>query len=251
MQSRAVFSLAAVALLAGTLTAQEPARELDGNTLARISGASGIDAIKLLAIPNRPFSGTSTIEWTQTLEDGTIAKTHVTAFLARDSQGRIYGENHMFAAARKTSPLVQIRIYDPVTRSQTHCSTLNMACLLTDYEPQTEPGAEWPYVNVNHSLARESLGSATIEGIDVSGTRETTTVESGVLGNDQPLVSAREFWFSEELQTNLAVTRIVPDIGKQTISISNISREEPDSHLFDLSSSYKVYDLRTAVQRKR
>ena len=61
----------------------------------------------------------------------------------------------------------------------------------------------------------------------VDGTRKTTTVNPGILGNDQPLVLTREFWYSDELQTNLSVTRIDPRIGKQVIRISNISQSSP------------------------
>jgi hypothetical protein len=247
MQSPAVFSMAAIALLAGALAAQEPVRGPDANTSTHVPG------IVLLAIPNKPFSGTDTIEWTRTLEDGTTVTTHVTALVARDSQGRIYRENHHFVATGKTSPLYQIHIYDPVTRSQALCSTQTMECVLTDYKPQTffESRGEGPFDDGNRSLARERLGSETIEGIYVSGTRETTTVNAGILGNDRPLVSTREFWYSEELQTNLAVTRIDPRTGKQAIWISGISRAEPDSHLFDLPIGYAVRDLRTYVRRKR
>jgi hypothetical protein len=90
----------------------------------------------------------------------------------------------------------------------------------------------------------------------VTGIRETTTVNAEVLGNDQPLVSTREFWYSDELQTNLAVTRNDPSEGKQVIQLSEISQTEPDAHLFQVPIGYSVRDDRvpagsgTVITRK-
>jgi hypothetical protein len=239
--------LAGLALISGSLAAQEPSRGPDASASTHVPG------IVLLAIPGKPLSGIDTIEWTRTLEDGSTITTHTTAFLARDNQGRIYRENHHFVSLDKKSPLYQIHIYDPVTRSQALCSTHTMQCVITDYRPQTffESQLDGPFDNGNRTLVRESLGSQVIEDIYVNGTRETITVNPGVLGNDRPMISTREFWYSDELQTNLAVTRIDPREGKQVIWISSISREETDAHLFEIPIGYSVRDLRASAQRKR
>jgi len=239
--------LAGLALLSGALAAQEPSRGPDGGPSTHVPG------ISLLAIQGKPFSGVDTIEWTHTLEDGSTISTHTTAILARDSQGRMYRENHHFVPLDKKSPLYQVHIYDPVTRSQAHCSTTNFQCVITDYVPQTffDTRPAGLFDDGNRSLTRESLGSQTIEGIYVNGTRETTTINPGVLGNDRPLVSTREFWYSDELQSNLAVTRIDPRTGKQVIWISDISRSEPDAHLFDIPIGYSVRDMRASAHRRK
>ena len=56
------------------------------------------------------------------------------------------------------------------------------------------------------------------------GTRETLTINPGVAGNEQPLVSTREFWYSPDLLTNLAVTRKDPVEGLQVVRLRNVSR---------------------------
>lgn len=93
-------------------------------------------------------------------------------------------------------------------------------------------------------MAREDLGTNTIEGMNVAGTKETVTVNAGVLGNDRPLASTREFWYSAELETNLAVTRIDPREGKQVVKLVELSRSEPDPRLFEIPDGYSVRDAR-------
>jgi len=247
MQRFALFSLTGFVLVAGALIAQESQRGPDSSSFTHVPG------IILLAIPGKPFSGVDNIEWTRSLEDGTTITTHTTAVLARDGQGRMYRENHHFAPLDQKSPLYQIHIYDPVSRSQVHCSTASFQCVVTDYRPQTffNPTPAGDFDKGTRSLARESLGSQSIEGIFVNGTKETTTVNPGVLGNDRPLVSTREFWYSTELDTNLAVTRIDPREGTQRIWISDISPSEPDVHLFDIPIGYTVRDDRASARRSR
>jgi hypothetical protein len=238
--------LAGFVLIPGVLASQDPERGPDGSESYHVPG------ISMLAVPGKSFSGVDNIEWTRTLEDGTTVTTHTTALLARDSQGRMYRENHHFVPLDKKSPVYQVNIYDPVTRSQTNCSTRAMQCIIQDYKPRTffETTPAGTIDNGNRFLARESLGSQVIEGIYTNGTRETTTVNPGVLGNDRPLISTREFWYSDELQTNLSVTRADPRNGKQAIWISNISRSEPDSHLFEIPIGYTVRDVRVSAQHK-
>jgi hypothetical protein len=247
--TRSVFILlASLAFVPGVLVAQDPERGPDSGESTHVPG------ISMLAIPGKPFSGIDTIEWARTLDDGTTVTTHLTAKLARDSQGRMYRENHHFVALDKKSFAYQIKIYDPITRSLTICYTKTLQCAIQDYKPRTffETTPAGSFDNGNRFLARESLGSQMIEGIYTNGTRETTTINPGVLGNDKPLVSTREFWYSDELENNLSVTRIDPRNGKQAIWMSNISHSEPDSHLFEIPIGYTIVrDYRASAQRRK
>jgi hypothetical protein len=230
------------ALGANSLPAQDALRGPDGGTTTRVSG------VELLAIPGVPFSGKSNIEWTRTLEDGSQVTVHLEANLARDSRGRIYRERRAFVPANSDQPsrLEQIHIYDPVTRSQFLCTLITYRCVRTSYSPQTFFNAKPVGWNANNTryLAREELGSDVIDGQSVIGTRETTTTSAGALGNDHPLVSTREFWYSAELQTNLAVTRDDPREGKQVIRLKGLSVSEPNPELFKVPIGYTVVDER-------
>ncbi len=236
-------------MLLGTLGAQEPLRGPDGGTTTHVSG------VVLLAIPGKPFSATTTTEWTQTFADGSTVQKHLEASLARDIRGRIYRENHTFVPANsdRKSPLREVHLYDPVTRSQAYCSTRAMQCVIADYYPMTffETVPTGTSLDGTRTMIRESLGSDVIEGLYVTGTRETTTIAPGAVGNDQPLISTREFWFSSELQTNLAVIRSDPREGKQVIRLSHISMSEPDSHMFEIPIGYSVKDTRASALRRK
>lgn len=225
------------------IAAQEPSRGPDGGT-----SRTHVSGVEILAIPGKPFSANTSTDWTRTLANGSTITTHLDAFLARDSKGRIYRERHRFVPADPNahSPLKEIHLTDPVAKTDLLCDGRTLVCVLSAYSPQTffETTPEGSYDQGTRTLRREYLGDETIEGIYVRGTRETTTIVAGALGNDQPIVSTREFWYSDELQTNLAVTRIDPANGKQIIRLSHISLTEPDSHLWDVPIGFKVRDLR-------
>jgi hypothetical protein len=222
--------------------AQDTDRGPDGGTSTRVSG------VEVQTIPGKPFSASTSTDWTRTLEDGTTVTLRLDAKIVRDGSGRVYRERHHFvpAASHNASPLYEIHIYDPVARVEILCDGRHYHCTVRNYKPHnyfTTP-LEGATRDGSRTLARESLGSDNIEGIPVVGTRETTTVNPGAMGNDRAMVSSREFWYSDELQTNLAVTRIDPRNGKEVIRLSGISREEPDEHIFEIPIGFSVVDLR-------
>ena len=244
-----LYLAAGCVLFSGLALAQESSRGPDGRTSSRVSG------VEVLAIPDRPFSAKDSIDWTRTLEDGSTVTLHLDAFLARDSQGRIYRERHNFVPAnsKDPAPLYEIHVYDPVTRTQMLCNGRTYWCVVTNYKPQTTFVAtpEGSYDQGTRTLTREHLGGDVIDGIAVDGTRETMTINAGVAGNERAYVSTKEFWYSSELQTNLAVTRSDPAEGKQVIRLSKISRSEPDAHLWEVPVGFKVRDMRMATRRER
>jgi hypothetical protein len=249
MKHAALSFVAGCVLCASLVAAQEPSRGPDGRTSVHVSG------IEVLPIPGKPFSGKDCIEWTRTLEDGTTVDLHLEAVVARDSQGRIYRERHNFVPANSPdkSPLYEIHLYDPVTRTQLLCSGRAYRCVLSDYTPRTffDTTPEGTYANGTRTLKRVRLGSDVIDGIYVLGTRETVTINPETMGNDRPLVSTREYWYSDELQTNLAVTRIEPGQGKQVIRITGLTRSEPDPHLWDVPIGFTVRDMRSTARQRR
>ena len=245
MKRNAFILMAGIVFAAGFPGAQEPLRGPDGGTTFFVSG------VDLLAIPDKPFAAKSSIEWTRTLEDGNAVTTHLEANLARDGRGRMYRERHGFVPANseRKSPLTEIHVFDPVSRSQFVCVLRTRKCVISNYAPklafETRPAGS--SADGKFTLARENLGMDTLEGLSVTGTRETTTISPGVRGNERALVSTREFWYSDELLTNLAVTRIDPVEGKQVIRLYEITRGEPDSSLFEIPPGYTVSDTRTPV----
>jgi hypothetical protein len=239
--------LAASLLFAFTLAAQdssEAVRGPDGGTRVHVEG------IKILPITGKPFSGVDSVEWTRTLEDGTVMSTHLDAKMARDAQGRIYRERVSFVPANsdEKSRIKETFLMDPIAHTRTVCNNATRRCEVTGYYERTSftlmPVG--PFDNGKRYLTRESLGSDMIDGLNVNGTRETITISPGVVGNSQNLVTTREFWYSPDLEINLSVTRKDPREGTQVIRVTNLSRGDPDGALFQVPANFVVEDHRTA-----
>jgi hypothetical protein len=235
--------LAGSLLLACTLAAQEstePSRGPDGGTRVRVAG------IEILPVAGRPFSGRDSIDWTRNLEDGSVQTTHLDAALARDSRGRIYRERRTFVSANTSqqSRLDSIILLDPVAHTRTTCIVAARQCTITGYHASTSftPTPAGPRDDGKRYLTRESLGSDSIDGLDVVGTRETISINAGVVGNSEPLITTREFWYSPDLQVNLLVTRKDPREGTQVIRVVDLSRSEPDPAIFQVPAGFVVQD---------
>src|SRR6266481_370510 len=88
------------------------------------------------------------------------------------------------------------------------------------------------------------LGKQSVGGLETVGTRETTIIPAGTIGNDGPLLSKREFWFSPRLGVNLISKRQDPLSGTQNFEVSDIALGDPDAKLFAVPSGFKILDLR-------
>lgn len=86
----------------------------------------------------------------------------------------------------------------------------------------------------------ESLGRQTIEGVEAEGHRVTATIEAGKIGNERPIVTINERWYSPELQTVIFSKNSDPRIGETTYKLINIDRSEPDLSLFQVPADYTV-----------
>jgi hypothetical protein len=249
MKLRALLLFAASALLACSLSAQEstePSRGPDGGTRVHVAG------IQVLPVSGKPFSGRDSIDWTRALEDGSVVTTHLTAIVARDSEGRIRRERTTFVPANsneQSKPMDMI-ILDPAEHTRTTCTIASRHCAVTDYYTSVKfaPTPAGSLDNGKRFLTRESLGTDVVDDLNVVGTRETLTINAGVIGNDQPVVTTREFWYSSDLEINLSVTRKDPREGTQVIQLIDLSRSEPDPALFRVPSDFVIEDLRTSAK---
>lgn len=88
----------------------------------------------------------------------------------------------------------------------------------------------------------EPLGTQTMEGLQVQGTRTTRTVPAGEMGNDRALVSTEERWESTELKTVVRSTSHDPEFGDTSFRLTNINRSEPAKSLFQVPADYKIED---------
>ena len=87
---------------------------------------------------------------------------------------------------------------------------------------------------------QEQLGTQAIEGVAAEGTRATFTIAAGKIGNDRPIVTVNERWYSQELQTVVLSKNSDPRTGETTYRLTNIDRSEPDPSLFQVPADYTV-----------
>jgi hypothetical protein len=92
----------------------------------------------------------------------------------------------------------------------------------------------------NGKAKTEPLGQQTMEGVNAEGTRETSTIEAGEIGNDRPIQIVTERWYSRDLQTMVKTTHSDPRMGQETLQLTNISRTEPTPDLFQVPVNYQI-----------
>jgi hypothetical protein len=79
-----------------------------------------------------------------------------------------------------------------------------------------------------------------IEGVIASGVRRTTTINKGVIGNEQPIKIVSEEWTSPELQVLVMTDHTDPRTGRSTYRLLNIRRLDPDPTLFQVPPDYTI-----------
>jgi len=87
---------------------------------------------------------------------------------------------------------------------------------------------------------REPLGKQTISGVVCDGTRVTSTIPAGEIGNDRAIQIVSEEWFSAELQTTVMTKSSDPMHGENIFRLTNVKRAEPDKSLFEIPAGYTV-----------
>ncbi|HVF57562.1 MAG TPA: hypothetical protein VM934_15510 [Pyrinomonadaceae bacterium] len=106
------------------------------------------------------------------------------------------------------------------------------------------PGAPPDVVFYRHPSSAETktekLESRDVEGVQAEGTRTTTTIPAGEIGNEQPIVITNERWYSPELQTVVMTRHSDPRSGETTYRLTGINRSEPAATLFQVPSDYTV-----------
>jgi hypothetical protein len=212
-----------------------------------------LESIVIPPIPHAPFTATLATEATKYTADGASMTSVNERHIARDAQGRLY-EERWYLVPKGTSiksTMNWIQIADPKQHTLYNCSTEKHICDLLvwdfagDLAAAAAPqGRTRPMPNGDGNVVWEDLGTRNILGVETVGSRETTTVNAGTWGNDQPLTSMRESWHSNQLGLNLLSIRTSPMFGRQTFTITEITTGDPDASLFELPAGYKVNDQR-------
>jgi hypothetical protein len=220
-----------------------------------------------------PFSADVIEETDQFLADGNHIHRENHGKIFRDSEGRSRTENEIGSGIVGSKPFVHILINDPVqntfillnpeTKDATvhHLGQKSVAASNLKSVPANSPPAQArtatdpqsqallqnlrdlrstqePSAKRQHS--REDLGTMEIEGFTVKGTRLTTTVPAGAMGNDNPMTTTNERWFSEDLKMDLLIKSVSPESGQHVRRLVNIRSGDPDPLLFQVPTDYTV-----------
>ena len=92
------------------------------------------------------------------------------------------------------------------------------------------------------TVNREELGTQVVEGVPATGTRTTTTIPAGAIGNEQPLLIVSEQWFSPELKVLVLTKHSDPRTGETIYRLTNILQTEPTRSLFEVPADYTLRD---------
>jgi hypothetical protein len=95
---------------------------------------------------------------------------------------------------------------------------------------------------------REDLALQTVEGVPTTGTRTTTVIPAGAIGNLQPIKIVSEQWMSPDLKVLLLTKHSDPRTGETIYRLSNIVRAEPDRSLFVVPPDYTLKE--TVLRRQ-
>ena len=199
-----------------------------------------------------PYSATRTITRVQKLDNGTTITHTEVVKEARDSDGRTFMERLPETTGTGAGNRTFVRVFDPVNRVAISWSSNSKQATVV-HLPNASPsgrsmlaqdsgGAGGPmrFRGSTQSANVETLSTKTINGVTAEGTRTTRVIPAGTQGNDQPLTVTHESWVSSDLK--IAVMRVDTDprFGTTTMELTNISRDEPPSTLFQAPAGYTV-----------
>lgn len=212
-------------------------------------------------VTGQPYSGVRTTTFAQTLANGTTINRTITTKEARDSSGRFYRETVMSGGSGggNGSARTMYTVFDPVNHVLTSWSSDNQQAIVTHLPNFAGHGArhgQWQERAASQSGESpsfhrhgpapvvEQLGSKTLDGVDVTGTRTTVTFPAGSFGNNQPVTVTRERWVSQDLGITVSETDNDPRSGTRTTTLTNIERTEPDPTLFQVPQGYTTVERR-------
>jgi hypothetical protein len=217
-------------------------------TIAPATLAQGQD-IFVTPIPNVPFRATIDVQRSLVGPDSRIVQVKTVRQIARDNRGRIYNENRELLpiASSETPRIRRIHLYDPETRISTMLDPNNKTywTMIVNRPPSTVPPALTASPSGNALPAsefskKEDLGTTEMEGLPVRGVREIQTIPAASSGTGKDVVVTDEYWYSDDLRINVKMKHDDPRMGSVAMIVTQISRGEPSSALFEIPQGYKA-----------
>jgi len=217
-----------------------------------------IPGVFVTPIPGAPFSGTVEILSKESLPDGSVYVRHTINHIARNSSGDIYNERRRLEPPgfRGEPRLLQSHIYDPQTRrntfliAETHIARQTILPAPPPAPANSTPATAIAPANAQN-LNTQDLGTETVAGLLLHGTRKLRTVPATLSGTGQEVTITDDYWYSEDLKVYLVLKHNDPRTGEQIVGITQMDRREPDPSTFQIPAAYKIVDETPAEQSGR
>jgi hypothetical protein len=262
-------------LMAGTAFAQvqvDVADKVKLETQLKTMTVFSIDSAQVSTLAGAPYSAEETNTTTQTLFDGNRIVNSSTTKVYRDAQGRTRVERTLgnIGAVAAGQPSVSVAINDPVagvhytldsasktafkstTGSGNEAEAAARLKKLTDElqasavtKARTE-GSGFTFTTSNGTVAfksagkKEDLGASNMAGVPVTGSKTTTVIPAGAMGNDRDITITEERWYSPDLKINIMTKHSDPRMGETVFQVNNLTRGNPDPSLFQVPADYQV-----------
>lgn len=221
-------------------------------------------------VKGAPYAADGVTETTQTLGDGTHISRQETYSIYRDGEGRVRREtgdevwisdpvaNVSYVLHTKEQTARKMNLTHSVTFGNmspdgSHAAKLkaearaSLSLVVDDGVAAGGTGgaaiAGTPVraIALSRDEAKsESLGKQEMEGVEVDGTRSTTVIPQGQIGNDRPIQTVHERWESSELHVTILSKHTDPMMGDRTERLTNVRRGEPDPALFQVPAGFKI-----------
>lgn len=225
-----------------------------------------------------PYSAEAVTETTQMLVDGNRIARKNSALVYRDGEGRTRREQTIDAVGPWASgqphktifindPVAGLNyILDPETKTATKITLPKIgagAQIMVRGKMMTgagEPGGDVhfeKFVRKDGDMPGDGkigftntpLGKQTIEGVQAEGTRSVTAIPAGTIGNDRPIETVSERWFSNDLQSVVMTKRSDPRMGDTVYKLTNIRRGEPGRTWFEVPGDYTVKEENVMMRK--
>lgn len=232
------------------------------------------------AIAGAPFTADATTEFTQILSDGNRIERRFSTSLARDGRGRTRSEQDVamlgplvvlqkgmnwtagqHVASTHSEPPRFTVITDPVEGVTYTLDERAKEARRSPSKLTTQQFIEVQKLNDKllavgrgaggNAVVVEPLGTRQFEGVRAEGTRVTTTIPAGQIGNLNPIHVVNERWFSKELQMAVLIMRRDPQSGETVYRLTNIVRAEPPPDLFTVPSDYRIVDFGKHIEQMK
>ena len=209
------------------------------------------------AVKGAPYSAEGATESTQVLGDGTHIHHQEAYTIYRDGEGRIRRESG--DEAWISDPVANETYVLDTKRQTARKIPLSRSMAFAKMEAEKGGMASGTAVMAGPVMTQsfavmgtakgmvspqqgktESLGKQEMEGVEVEGTRTTTVIPEGQIGNDRPLQMVHERWESPELHVTILAKHSDPLAGDHVERLTSVRRGEPDPALFQVPAGYQI-----------